>query len=527
MPNLKKSERSLPEVPGRRSQTSYAETSDYMDGYDTYDTYNSRDQDNENELELCRSVSIKDRKRMLEHYARRASSLEQNRHWRSLPSLEQSPERITRAGSGRHWRREPEKAAKGQDEAQARQAGSGRKSPHPRPMSVPVGFNASIRASDQQSTELMSSRRHKGRSDERRRSEERSPQRPVNVPSHHYKVNRKDSPASQPNRPGSSSSQSEERQSRRSPYRRDSSSSAGPQRDDYESTGRPIVVYDDPDPHNTQRERRVESPFRSANISLRQYNDKYDYSPRVQREQSPYRPVSAAPSFQRGSATRGSMRSESPARPSSSAASVQRLGSGSDSWRGDYIERQYSGQQRPEYIRERVYSNETEVPKRPKTILLQPSTAVQVSSRPGERRLYGDLVAPFNRSTAAYQQDYRRPPSPAYRQATHMITKLFGIFILNKKNSLKLSLILNEYKAFGMKRFKKSLFLVTSNQSTLLSFRFDFVKRIQYTCISSMVVECLVFRSYELTDDDGMASPSSNYSSSTPPSVIQGECNEF
>ena len=49
-----------------------------------------------NDIHLCRSVSIQDRRRMFEHLV----SFERSRHWSSLPALEQPPTPVGRGGPG-------------------------------------------------------------------------------------------------------------------------------------------------------------------------------------------------------------------------------------------------------------------------------------------------------------------------------------------------------------------------------------------------------------------------------------------
>ena len=81
MPNLKKTEtRRLPEVPKPR------EDFHSLEPEIPEERVKSSLGDNE-DIELCRSVSIKDRKKMFEHLTKK-SNLENGRNWRSMPALD-------------------------------------------------------------------------------------------------------------------------------------------------------------------------------------------------------------------------------------------------------------------------------------------------------------------------------------------------------------------------------------------------------------------------------------------------------
>ena len=359
MPNLKKRDRKLPETPNRLDESQFTDPFVYEEYYDSYERDDdiTRSSHNINDIELCRSVSIKDRKKMLEHYARKAS-LEQNRHWRSLPSLDQSPQR--RAGSGRHWQ--------------------------PDPVSRPTS-STNINRADLDY-------------DHPRRSRERSPHRPASIATFHGQRDNVRTPVTRQTSSNTEQRDVNPRRSReRSPRRPASIATFHSQRDNNPTMNRPTTLYDDP-----PRVKRGESPYRTASITAIPYDREYGY-PRSKREQSPYRPASVA-TFQREPDAMA-RRSESPLRPSSSAAYTYRQHEQAKR------EQQYSKGDQEHYKKEK---GRQETRPRPQTLVTNYIDRGEVG-RPvqtGERRLYGDLVPPKNMS-AAYYQTLKRPPSPAYR----------------------------------------------------------------------------------------------------------------
>ena len=86
MPNLKKIEsHRLPDVPKFRDDFHSLEPEEQEE------RVKSSLGDNE-DIELCRSVSIKDRRKMFEHFAKK-SNLEKGRNWRSMPALDKQQDR--------------------------------------------------------------------------------------------------------------------------------------------------------------------------------------------------------------------------------------------------------------------------------------------------------------------------------------------------------------------------------------------------------------------------------------------------